>query len=301
MKNKEYDDYFLDVTFKIIPKKFRPNKLLTIATVDKINNKTILIAFIIFKYMDIESYYRIFKYLNENYGFSPKYIHTDYEIALEQAIKKSEFFDKNLLHIKCFFHFVKSLREKLKKIKSNKKGLNEETINILNNLELISFINYDKVNDLKKFIIYNLKKKNKYKDFIKYLNLYWFKRNINDYNYSKFINKFKNNNDAINKLYFTNNIVESIHAKINYFLPRHIETEFDFITCLNNVLLNNYINNSSIIRKDYKSRSLLYLIEKEEINNNFKWLDNSVFKSYLEAYLKEKLNNSERDNMDQLI
>ena len=45
----------------------------------------------------------------------------------------------------------------------------------------------------------------------------------------------------------------------------------------------------------------MYLIEKEEINNIFKWLDNSVFKSYLEAYLKEKLVNSERDNMDELI
>ena len=160
MKNKEYDDYFLDITFKVIPKKFRPNKLLTIATVDKINNKTILIAFIIFKYMDEESYYRIFKYLNKNFCFSPKYIHTDYEIALEQAIKKSEFFDKNLLHIKCFFHFIKSLREKLKKIGSNKKGLNKESMNILNNLELISFINSDKVKDFQKFIIDNLKKKN---------------------------------------------------------------------------------------------------------------------------------------------
>lgn len=207
MKNKEYDDYFLDITFKVIPKKFRPNKLLTIATVDKINNTTLIIAFIVFKYMDTESYYRIFKYLNENYSFSPKYIHTDYESALEKAIKKSEFFDKNILQIKCFFHFIKSLREKLKKIASNKKGLNAESANILNNLELISFINYDKVNDYKKFIIDTLKKKNKYKEFLKYLKNHWFKRNINDYNYSKFINKFKNNEGAINKLYFTNNIV----------------------------------------------------------------------------------------------
>ena len=59
---------------------------------------------------------------------------------------------------------------------------------------------------------------------------------------------FKNNKEALNKLYFTNNIVESIYAKINYFLPRHIATEFDFITCINNVFINNYINNSNIIR-----------------------------------------------------
>ena len=93
MHDKKFNDYFIDITFKIIPKKFRPNKIMTIATVDKDNNKTIIIAFVVFKFMDSESYYRIFKYLNENYSFFPKYIHTDYEIALDLAIKKSDFFN----------------------------------------------------------------------------------------------------------------------------------------------------------------------------------------------------------------
>lgn len=70
---------------------------------DKDNNKTIIIAFVIFKFMDSESYYRIFKYLNENYSFFPKYIHTDYEIALDLAIKKSDFFKKDIVSLKCFF------------------------------------------------------------------------------------------------------------------------------------------------------------------------------------------------------
>ena len=72
MKNKHFDDYFINITFKIMPKKFSPNKMVTIATIYKINNKTIIIGFIVFKYMDSEYYYRIFKYLNDNYAFSPK-------------------------------------------------------------------------------------------------------------------------------------------------------------------------------------------------------------------------------------
>ena len=72
-----------------------------------------------------------------------------------------------------FFHFAKALREKLKKIEGFKKGLNKETSNILNNIELISFIDEDKVESYKKFIIDNLKKKNDYKeDFINYLNTF---------------------------------------------------------------------------------------------------------------------------------
>ena len=109
--------------------------------------------------MDSESYYRIFKYLNENYSLFPKYIHTDYEIALDLAIKKSDFFNKDIVPLKCFFHFAKALREKLKKIGGNKKGLNKKTSNILNIIELISFIDEDKVESYKKFIIDNLKKR----------------------------------------------------------------------------------------------------------------------------------------------
>ena len=38
-----YKEFFIDITFKIIPKKFRPHKLFTMATLDNNENKTILI------------------------------------------------------------------------------------------------------------------------------------------------------------------------------------------------------------------------------------------------------------------
>ena len=46
MKNEDYFEYFLDVTFKIIPKSFRPYKLLTLASLDNRNKKSIVIGFV---------------------------------------------------------------------------------------------------------------------------------------------------------------------------------------------------------------------------------------------------------------
>ena len=44
MKDEKFIEYFIDWTFKIIPKKF---KLLTFACLDYKNNKSILICFIV--------------------------------------------------------------------------------------------------------------------------------------------------------------------------------------------------------------------------------------------------------------
>ena len=52
MKNPLYNEYFLDIKFKIIPKCYRSYKLLVITSNDKENTKTILICFILFVYMD---------------------------------------------------------------------------------------------------------------------------------------------------------------------------------------------------------------------------------------------------------
>ena len=64
MKDKNIIEYFIDSTFKIIPKIFQPNKLLTITVINYKENKTILIGFVCFKYNDSLSYYNIFYYLN---------------------------------------------------------------------------------------------------------------------------------------------------------------------------------------------------------------------------------------------
>lgn len=177
LSNEIYTEFFIDITFKLIPKSWRPYKLFTIATIDFKENKTILIGFILFKNMDSETYLRILKMLNDNFSFNPKVIHTDYESALDKAIKESSFFKNKPINLKCFFHFVKAVRNKIMTIEHNKKGLKKEGINILNNIEIICFIDLSKMDEYKNFLINEIKKYNKYDSLIKYLKSFWFKKN----------------------------------------------------------------------------------------------------------------------------
>ena len=131
-----------------------------------------------------------------------------------------------------FFSFCEIFKRKTKKIKSNKKGMNKECTEILKNIELISFIKKNRIESYKKFINDKLKNMQDYKEFLKYLNSYWFKKPDNEYNFSDILQKFEGNIDNLNTFYFTSNITESIHAKINYYLPRHISSEYNFINLL---------------------------------------------------------------------
>ena len=84
---------------------------MTIAAVDNKNSRTLLICFVFIKYMDSFTYRKVFQYLNENFSFNPIIIHTDYENALSVAIKESKFFKNQIIHVRCLFHFIKSIRE----------------------------------------------------------------------------------------------------------------------------------------------------------------------------------------------
>ena len=48
-----------------------------LATIDYKEKKTVLIVFILIKILESISYYRVFKYLFENYRFNPFVIHID--------------------------------------------------------------------------------------------------------------------------------------------------------------------------------------------------------------------------------
>lgn len=62
-KNPDYKEYFIDIAFKIIPKIYRPYKLMTIANLNYKENKTILICFVLLKYLDKISYKKFFNIL----------------------------------------------------------------------------------------------------------------------------------------------------------------------------------------------------------------------------------------------
>ena len=143
----------------------------------------------------------------------------------------------------------------------------------MKNIELICFISEERSEGFKKFIIDKLIKSNINKSFIDYLQNFWFKKNIRDYNYSYFIEKFKENDAALKKLYLTNNILESLHSKINYNLPHSIPNKYNFIKCMKYILLNDLIKNDNYKRYDFVTKSFLLLIENEKLNQNYNGLN----------------------------
>ena len=99
-----------------MPKKYTNYKLMTITCINKKTNSTKICCFIAFKYQDVESYIRIFEYLKNNFNFSPKIVHIDYEQSLRLSLLNQFQKENKPLILFCFFHFIKSIKERLKKI-----------------------------------------------------------------------------------------------------------------------------------------------------------------------------------------
>ena len=100
--------------------------MLTICSFDISNNIVKLCGFVCYKYQDIISYERIISFLKENYNFVPKINHTDYEYALYKAFDNTKIYEKGVIHIFCYFHYIKSIREKMKTLKLTSKKLNKK-------------------------------------------------------------------------------------------------------------------------------------------------------------------------------
>ena len=103
-----------------------------------------------------------------------------------------------------------------------KKKLNKLSIEILSNIEMLCFINIDKIKDFQKIILDKLDTYKNLSGFIKYLKSYLFKLSPNIYNYSELIQYFEKENENIflDKLYTTNNICESLNSKFAFYLPK---------------------------------------------------------------------------------
>ena len=114
--NKDYCvEFFLDVTFDIIPVKYRPYKLMVLSGLP-ISKKPITIMFVLIKYLDYISYDRVLNYLTENFKFNPKIIHSDFEGAISKAIAENKYFGKDIIHLRCFFHLAQMIRNKLNRL-----------------------------------------------------------------------------------------------------------------------------------------------------------------------------------------
>ena len=192
-------EFFLDSTFRIIHAKFKGYKLLTISSFD-INEKTAkLCGFVCYKYQDVISYERIISFIKENYNFIPKSVHTDYEYALYKAFDNVNIYEKGVIHIFSYFHYIKCIRKKMKTLKLTSNKLNKIAYEVLKNIEILSFIKQDKLENDIKFITERLNNDKEYSKLSNYLMENWFKKNPDLFNYSKIL-EYRNENENNQKI-----------------------------------------------------------------------------------------------------
>ena len=97
---------------------------------------------------------------------------------------------------------------------------------------MLCFIKFENINEYKEIILKKLCENNKYDKFVLYLKKYIFKLNTNIYKFNKLISlsKEKHNNKYLDKLYTTNNIVETINSKLDFYLNKGITNNINFLT-----------------------------------------------------------------------
>ncbi len=167
---------------------------------------------------------------------------------------------------------------------------------------MLVFLDKKNLIEFEKIIINEISKIKNNSKLINYLNKYIFKIVNNGYNYSKIINEyFEGNNRSIEKLYLTNNICESINAKINFYLPKKVTSNYDFINTLTKVFINNTFDNKTIKRHDYITRALIKIIQDEKLNDKLYWVSFDQFKSKEKYIISGREADLEEDDIEKLI
>ena len=135
LKDKNIVNYFVDITYKIIPKNLKKYKLMTITGVNKITNISYICCFILLKYEDVQSFINIFKYLKEMYSFNPGVVNIDYSSSLTKALKTENIFENSPIIVHCFFHFCQAIVKHMKKYDIIKTKMSKYAFEILKNFK----------------------------------------------------------------------------------------------------------------------------------------------------------------------
>ena len=123
----------------------------------------------------------------------------------------------------------------------------------------------------------NFEKDTDFKILIKYLNKNWFTKNFDMYNYSSLLeykqNNNKDKNSYLEKFYNTNNISESLHRKINFYLKKTSTISEMFSLAIKKILIDDYIRNDKTTRYDFRTRAILKIIEDFSLNEKSNWIN----------------------------
>jgi len=302
MKEKLFDEkinnYFIDITYKIIPKTFKRYKMMTITGTEKDTNITFICALILLKYEDKISFYKIFKYLNEIFSFNPKVVHIDFSKALRSALLTENLFKSKPIIIHCFFHFVQNIVKNMKKNDLIKNKINKYSFEIIKNVEILCFLPKNSIESYSKFLKSNLKEKKEI-SFYNYLKKNWIDKEYEYYNYYELFNN-SYLSEGIEHFYASNNIEESLHNKLNMYIPNKRVTNHNFIISLKNVISNYETPKEKITLHDYITKSLVYY-SKTIKKNKYKWLDYETFKNIEKKIITEENAGMEINNVINII
>jgi len=181
----------------------------------------------------------------------------------------------------------------------------ETFYNLLANFRIIPFIE-NKDDNIKNFIKII---KDKFKDekcfknlekFFNYFNNTWLKKyNIEDWNiYNITLEAYKNN--FIDKLFFTNNIVESCKSRLNSDIKKNkTNTVYQFSIEINKIINLYFTSNKYIppIFTKVKAISKYFIIDNK-FSENIHLIDNSMLKNIFKNY---KLSNIPNNNIKDII
>lgn len=304
------NEYYIDATFMKSPRKYYQT-LNIICYCDNIKSN-IPVMHIPMTSKNIETYDNVFSeilficnQLKLTLNFNNKTIMCDFEKSLRESLKKNF---KGIKIKGCFFHYVKCLWNKAKKIGIvNKKNLANTKI-IIFLLKIIILIKSEfhvKIVDAIKQFIRELDNKNLYEQFLSYYEKNWLHTN--------FI-KFDEEYDRIIKSR-TNNICEGFHSFLNRLIEVNRPKNSLFVDKIKIIAINNYnkfINNffnaeGEIIKKNdifkdfynYMTNFLKKYKNKFVLENFIKYCRdknedlNSICNSVLELLFDININNEE--------
>ena len=117
LNNNNINQYFIDITYKIVPLIFKPYKLLTIKGFNISEKQSVLCTLTFIKYEDEISMFYVFKYLHDFYNFNPSIVNIDFSMSLKNVLNKNEIFDNKPKVVNCFFHFSQAISKKIKNLK----------------------------------------------------------------------------------------------------------------------------------------------------------------------------------------
>lgn len=169
LKNNEINQYFGDATYRAVPPTMRRYRLYIISGFNLLEKHTRIGAFILIPNETESTYYNMFYYLKNNFGFNPKIFTLDFNKALTNALKQIY---PNIYIIKCYYHYVNSIWKNLRKLRVYQEENKKEVFELALNLKKLPFINPKNIPKLYKKIETNYSS-NLYNDFFRYFRRTW--------------------------------------------------------------------------------------------------------------------------------